>query len=124
MVCMEVGGLRVSKGLDEVGLKGRGHRPFLTSINRSIWPSHQSNKKPKAMRKRQVWVEPKFAEVKQWHQGEKFRLRGILKVNIEVLWKATRQNIKQLLKAKSRKNRPKPPENLAVIPLFLSSYLL
>ena len=29
----------------------------------------------KAMRKRQVWVEPLFAEGKQWHQMRRFRLR-------------------------------------------------
>jgi hypothetical protein len=69
----------------------------------------------KAMRKRQVWVEPKFAAVTQWHQGEKFRLRGLFKVNIEALLKAAGQNIKQLLKAKSRQNRPKPPASIAVI---------
>ena len=55
----------------------------------------------KAMRKRAVWVEPRFAEVKVWHQGRRFRLRGLLKVNIEALLKATGQNIKQLLKART-----------------------
>jgi transposase len=69
----------------------------------------------KAMRKRQVWIEPKFGEVKQWHQGHRFRLRGVRKTNIEGLLKATGQNIKQLLKAKTRKNRPKPPANVAAI---------
>ncbi|MBZ0292378.1 MAG: transposase [Anaerolineae bacterium] len=69
------------------------------------------------MRKRQVWVEPKFAEVKQWHQGEKFRLRGLFKVNIEALLKAPGQNIKQLLKAKTHQNGPKPPASIAVIQL-------
>lgn len=55
----------------------------------------------KAMRKRAVWVEPRFAEVKVCHQGRRFRLRGLLKVNIEALLKATGQNIKQLLKART-----------------------
>jgi hypothetical protein len=72
----------------------------------------------KAMRKRQVWVEPKFAELKQWHQGRKFRLRGLFNVNIEALLKAAGQNIKQLLKAKLHQNGPKPPANAAVIRLF------
>ena len=78
----------------------------------------------KAMRKRQVWVEPKFAESKMWHQGRRFRLRGIRKVNIEGVFRAAGQNIKQLLKAKSRKNTPKPPINLALIPLISSNNLV
>ena len=31
----------------------------------------------RAMRKRQVWIEPKFAESKVWHQGRRFRLRRL-----------------------------------------------
>jgi hypothetical protein len=69
----------------------------------------------KAMRKRQVWVEPKFGEVKQWHQGRRFRLRGIYKVNIEGLLKAAGQNLKQLLKATIGKNGPKPPATIAAL---------
>lgn len=70
----------------------------------------------KAMRKRQVWVEPKFAEVKEWHQGARFRLRGLWKVNIEALLKASGQNIKQLIKA----GKEMPPTNIALcLPLRL-----
>ncbi|MAU11749.1 MAG: transposase [Anaerolineaceae bacterium] len=69
----------------------------------------------KAMRKRQVWVEPKFAELKVWHLGSKYRLRGLRKVNIEALLKAAGQNIKQLLKAKNRKSSPIPPTNSMLI---------
>ena len=74
----------------------------------------------KAMRKRQVWIEPKFAESKLWHQGRRFRLRRILKVNIEGLIRATGQNIKQLIQAKTEKNRPKPPANAAALKLLHS----
>jgi hypothetical protein len=35
----------------------------------------------KAMRKRKVWIEPLFAEAKQWHGLHRFRLRGVQKVN-------------------------------------------
>jgi len=66
---------------------------------------HQTEAYQKAMRKRQVWVEPKFAESKLWHQGRRFRLRRIEKVNIEALLRASVQNLKQLLR---RRNRPKP----------------
>jgi hypothetical protein len=40
----------------------------------------------KAMRKRGVWVEPLFAEAKQWHGLRRFRLRGLQNVNIEGCW--------------------------------------
>ena len=63
----------------------------------------------KAMRKRQVWIEPKFGELKQWHLGRRFRLRQLLKANSEALLKAAGQNIKQLLKGKKRSFQPLPP---------------
>jgi hypothetical protein len=37
----------------------------------------------KAMRKRALWTEPLFGEAKQFHQMRRFRLRRLLKVNIE-----------------------------------------
>lgn len=43
----------------------------------------------KAMRKRSVWVEPLFAEAKDWHGLRRFRLRGLDNVNIEALLIAT-----------------------------------
>lgn len=76
----------------------------------------------KAMRKRQVWVEPKFGEIKQWHRGRCFRLRGLDKVNIEGLLRAAGQNIKQLLKANLyHRNAPLPPDN-SVLPLSTSKF--
>ncbi len=51
----------------------------------------------KALRKRQVWVEPLFAEAKDWHGSRRFRLRGLEKVNAEALLIAAGQNIKRLL---------------------------
>src|SRR5713101_4342126 len=39
----------------------------------------------KAMRKRSVWVEPIFAEGKDWHGMRRFRLRSIWRVNCEEL---------------------------------------
>jgi transposase len=69
---------------------------------------HETDAYRKAMRKRQVWVEPKFAESKLWHQGRRFRLRRIHKVNIEGLLRASVQNIKQLLKDRPRWEPPAP----------------
>ena len=54
----------------------------------------------KAMRKRQVWVEPLFGEAKDWHSLRRFRLRGLEKVNIEGLRIAAGQNLKRYLRAK------------------------
>lgn len=51
----------------------------------------------KALRKRQVWVEPLFAEAKDWHGSRRFRLRTLEKVNAEALLIAAGQNIKRLL---------------------------
>lgn len=68
----------------------------------------------KAMRKRQVWVEPLFGEGKQWHQMRRFRLRRLEKVNIEGLIRASGQNIKRLLKQKIRKYTPNPATALAL----------
>jgi transposase len=51
----------------------------------------------KAMRKRSVWVEPLFAEAKDWHGLRRFPLRGLVNVNIEALLVATGQNLKRWL---------------------------
>jgi hypothetical protein len=58
---------------------------------------HATDAYKKAMRKRQVWVEPLFAEAKAWHGLRRFRLRTLLKVNIQSLLIATGQNLKRLL---------------------------
>ena len=53
----------------------------------------------KARRKRNVWVEPLFAEAKAWHGLRRFRLRGLVNVNIEALLVATGQNLKRWLQS-------------------------
>ena len=52
----------------------------------------------KAMRKRSVWVEPLFGEAKEFHRLRRFRLRQLLKVNIEGVMVAAGQNLKRLIK--------------------------
>ena len=59
----------------------------------------------KALRKRKVWVEPLFAEAKDWHGMRRFRLRRLEKVNMEALLIASGQNAKRLLAFGGR--RPK-----------------
>jgi transposase len=56
----------------------------------------------KALRKRRVWVEPLFAEAKDWHGLRGFRLRRLEKVNAEVLLIAAGQNVKRLVAARER----------------------
>lgn len=72
----------------------------------------------KAMRKRQVWIEPLFGEGKQWHGMRRFRLRGLEKVNIEGLLRAAGQNIKRLLKGNTWKRPLKPAGSTALQPAF------
>lgn len=62
----------------------------------------------KALAKRRVWVEPLFGEAKQWHGLERFRLRGLEKVNMESLLIASAQNLKRLLKKWGWGRRPGP----------------
>src|SRR6266699_3940851 len=44
---------------------------------------HATEAYKKAYRKRSVWVEPLFAEAKDWHGMRRFRLRLLWRVNIE-----------------------------------------
>ena len=59
----------------------------------------------KALRKRKVWVEPMFAEAKEWHGMRRFRLRRLWRVNAEALLIAAGQNIKRLLAFSGRRPR-------------------
>ncbi len=52
----------------------------------------------KALRKRKVWVEPLFAEAKDWHGLRRFRLRRLWRVNCEALLIGAGLNLKRLLK--------------------------
>ncbi len=51
------------------------HRHFAEAYLEQVRGYHQSKPYQKAIRKRQVWVEPLFAEGKQWHGMRRFRLR-------------------------------------------------
>jgi len=79
---------------------------------------HATTTYRRAMRKRQVWVEPLFAEAKQWHGLRQFRLRGLHKVNVEGLLVAAGQNLKRWLAATGRGRRGGPCGSLsAFIPI-------
>jgi transposase len=69
---------------------------------------HATEAYAKAMRKRKVWVEPLFAEAKDWHALRRFRLRSLAKVNSEALLVAAGQNLKRLLSRWGWGRRPYP----------------
>ena len=50
---------------------------------------HESRAYRKAIRKRKVWVEPLFAQAKEWHGMRRFRLRRLKRVDAEALLVAT-----------------------------------
>jgi transposase len=79
---------------------------------------HSTEPYKKALRKRQVWVEPLFAEGKDWHGMRRFRLRRLWRVNCEGLMRAAGQNLKRLLKKRGWGRRPYPAEALHA-PLFV-----
>ena len=78
------------------------------TIQRSIYEAylekvrgyHATEPYKKAIRKRQVWVEPLFAEAKEWHGVRRRRLRGLVNANIQGLLIAAGQNLKRFLAAK------------------------
>lgn len=92
------------------------------SLSRSIYQHildtvdlyRQTEAYKKAMRKRQVWIEPKLGEAKQWHRLEKFQLRGLCKVNMEALMIASVQNLKQLLRHHRQRHKPVEPTTAAL----------
>jgi transposase len=95
-------GRRVGRSLDEAYLdRVRGY--------------HATETYQKAMRKRQVWVEPLFAEAKEWHGLRRFRLRGLEKVNGEALLIAAGQNLKRLLNRRGWGRRPFPSGAAGVV---------
>ena len=57
------------------------------------------------MRKRKVWVEPKFGEAKECHGMGRFRPRTLWRVNAEALVTAAGQNVKRLLDFSGRRPR-------------------
>ena len=97
-------GRRVGRHLDEAFLdRVRGYRAT---------EAYQ-----KAIRKRQVWVEPLFAEAKVWHGLRRFRLRGLANVNMEGLLVAAGQNLKRWLAGTGWGRRHAPCGSLLALPM-------
>jgi transposase len=96
------------------------HRSFHASYLEQVKGYHQTKAYQKAMNKRKVWVEPLFAEAKDWHGMRRFRLRLLWRVNIEGLRIAAGQNLKRLLKKRGWGRRPFPVE--AQCAFFLAAF--
>ena len=73
-------------------------RSFYQEYVERVKEYHQTEHYQKSMRKRGVWVEPLFGEAKDFHRLRRFRLRGLMKVNIEGVMIAAGQNLKRLIK--------------------------
>jgi hypothetical protein len=84
---------------------------------------HETEAYKKAYRKRTVWVEPLFAEGKDWHGMRRFRLRRLWRVNCEALLRAAGQNLKRLLKRRGWGRRPYPAEALYA-PFFSCAWVV
>ncbi len=96
------------------------HRSFHAGYLERVKEYHQTQAYQKAMNKRKVWVEPLFAEAKDWHGMRRFRLRLLWRVTIEALRIAAGQNLKRLLKKRGWGRRPFPVEALCAF--FLAAF--
>ena len=92
------------------------HRSLYADYLEKVRGYHTTEAYKKAMRKRQVWVEPLFAEAKLWHGLRRFRRRGLENVNIEGLLIAAGQNLKRLLATTGWGRRHAPCGSLVALP--------
>jgi IS5 family transposase len=94
----------------------RLNRPFDEAYREQARALQTTAAYQKALRKRQVWVEPLFGEAKEWHGLRRFRLRGLWKVNCEGLLIAAGQNLKRWLTRTGWGRRHGPTGSLAPVP--------
>jgi len=90
-------------------------RSFDESVLDRVRGYHATEDVATAMRKRTVWVEPLFAEAKDWHGLRRFRRRGLVKVNGEALLIAAGQNLKRVLSRAGWGRRPWPSGAAGVV---------
>jgi hypothetical protein len=91
------------------------HRSFSEDYLDTVRSYHATEAYQKAMRKRKVWVEPLFAEAKEWHGLRRLRLRGLENANTQGLI-AAGQNLKRLLAATGWGRRHAPCGSLVALP--------
>ncbi len=75
------------------------HRSLYADYLAKVRGHHTTEPYKKAIHKRQVWVEPLFAEAKAWHGLCQLRLRGLMNASIQGLLIAAGQNLKRFLAA-------------------------
>ncbi|MDN5872701.1 MAG: IS1182 family transposase [Nitrococcus sp.] len=92
------------------------HRSRFAGYLERVQGYHATEAYQKALRKRQVWVEPLFAEAQQWHGLDRLRLRGLRNANIQGLLVAAGQNLKRLLVATGWGRRHAPCGSLVALP--------
>ena len=92
------------------------HRSFFADYLDKVRGYHATEAYQKAMRKRKIWVEPLFAEAKEWHGLRRFRLRGLDNVNIQGLLVGAGQNLKRFLAATGWGRRHAPCGSLMARP--------
>jgi len=92
------------------------HRSFHAEYLEKIRDYHATEEYRKAMRKRKVWVEPLFAEAKEWHGLRRLRLRGLRNANIQGIMIAAGQNLKRFLAATGWGRRHAPCGSLVALP--------
>ena len=92
------------------------HRSFYATYLERVRGYHTTEPYAKAIRKRKVWVEPLFAEAKDWHGLRRLRLRGLLNANIQGLLIAAGQNLKRFLAATGWGRRHAPCGSLVALP--------
>jgi transposase len=100
------------------------YRSFYAEYLDRVRGYHDTPAYQKAMRKRQVWVEPLFGEAKQWHGLRWFRLRRLWRVNTEALLVAAGQNLKRWLSKTGWGRRHGPAGSLALSPSLLPRLVL
>jgi transposase len=92
------------------------HRSFYEDYLEQVRGYHITETYQKAMRKRKVWIEPLFAEAKDWHGLRRLRLRGLLNANMQGLLIASGQNLKRFLAATGWGRRHAPCGSLVALP--------
>jgi transposase len=92
------------------------HRSFYAEYLARVQGYHATEAYQKAIHKRQVWVEPLFAEAKDWHGLRRLRLRGLMNANIQGLLIAAGQNLKRFLAATGWGRRHAPCGGLLALP--------
>jgi hypothetical protein len=104
-------GTRTARQRERCTQSSRGRtvvRSYDEAYSERVRGYHETELYKKARRKRSVWVEPLFAEAKDWHGLRRFRLRRLWRVNTAALLIAAGQNLKRLLSWQGWGPRPWP----------------